>query len=49
MIKNKTGYYSTFAIGRISCFADTLVQNGSSVLHMEFNAKTPCLDKAANR
>ena len=32
---------STFAIGGVSCFADTFVQGGSSVLRTKFSAKTP--------
>lgn len=30
-----------FAIAGVPCFADTLVQGGSSVLRMKFSAKTP--------
>ncbi len=30
-----------FTIAGVPCFADTLVQGGSSVLRMKFSAKTP--------
>jgi hypothetical protein len=30
-----------FAIAGVPCFADSLVQGGSSVLRMKFSAKTP--------
>ena len=30
-----------FAIAGVPCFADTFVQDGSSVLRMKFSAKTP--------
>ena len=30
-----------FAIAGVPCFADTLVQGGSSVLRTKFSAKTP--------
>jgi hypothetical protein len=32
---------SGFGIAGVPCFADTLVQGGSSVLRMKFSAKTP--------
>jgi hypothetical protein len=30
-----------FVIAGVTCFADTFVQGGSSVLRMKFSAKTP--------
>ncbi len=38
-----------FAIAGVSCFADTFVQGGSSVLRMKFSAKTPRHRKPPNR
>jgi len=32
---------STFAIGGVSCSAESLVQGGSLLLRMKFSAKTP--------
>jgi len=40
---------STFAIGGVSCFADTFVQAESSVLRIKFCGKSPGLLLAANR
>jgi hypothetical protein len=38
-----------FAIAGVSCFADTFVQDGSSVLRMKFSAKTLRHRKPPNR
>ncbi len=38
-----------FAIARVPCFADTLVQGGSSVLRMKFSTNTPRHRKPPNR
>ena len=38
-----------FAIAGVPCFADSLVQGGSSVLRMKFSAKTPCHRKPPKR
>ena len=38
-----------FAIAGVPCFADSLVQGGSSVLRMEFSAKTPRHRQYVNR
>ncbi|MBK8482968.1 MAG: hypothetical protein IPO86_00515 [Saprospiraceae bacterium] len=39
--ERKATHNSTFAIGGVSCSADTFVQGGGSVLRMKFSAKTP--------
>lgn len=39
--ESKTADNKGFAIAGVTCFADTFVQGGSSVLRMEFSAKTP--------
>lgn len=49
-----TGYNSTFAIGGVSCSADSYVQAESSVLQMipiaiGISRKNPALRVAANR
>jgi len=38
-----------FAIAGVPCFADSLVQGGSSVLRMKSSAKTPRHRKPPNR
>ena len=38
-----------FAIVGVSCFADTFVQGGSSVLRMKFSAKNPHHRQAPKR
>jgi hypothetical protein len=38
-----------FAIAGVPCFADTVVQGGSSVLRIKFSAKTPCHRKPPKR
>ncbi|TAF73677.1 MAG: hypothetical protein EAZ53_11600 [Bacteroidetes bacterium] len=38
-----------FAIAGVPCFADTLVQGGSSVLRIKFSANKPRHRQAANR
>lgn len=45
---NKPAANSTFAIGGVSCFADTFVHGGSSVLRMEFSAKIPAIANPRN-
>jgi len=40
---------STFAIGRVTCFYDTFVVNGSVVLRMNICAEKPAHRKSANR
>lgn len=37
-----------FAIAGVPCFADTFVQGGSSVLRIQFSAKTPHHRKPGN-
>lgn len=39
--ERKTAGNKGFAIAGVPCFADTLVQGGSSVLRMKFSAKIP--------
>ena len=38
---SKTAGNKGFAIAGVSCFADTFLQDGNSVLRMKFSAKTP--------
>ncbi len=40
---------STFAIGGVSCSADTFVVNQSFVLRIKFSGKNPAHRKARNR
>ena len=40
---------STFAIGRVSCSADSLVVAESFVLRIKFSGKNPAHRKSANR
>jgi hypothetical protein len=47
--ERKTGYNSTFAIGGVSCSADSLVVAESSVLRIKFSGKNPVHRKSANR
>ena len=47
--QNKTAGNKVFAIARVSCFAETFVEGGSSVLRMKFSAKTPRHRKAPKR
>ena len=42
-------YNSTFAIGGVSCSADTFVQGGSSVLRINISGGKPAHRKSANR
>ena len=44
-----TAYNSTFAIGGVSCSADSLVQAGSSVLRINICAEMPAHRKSAKR
>lgn len=47
--ERKTTANKGFAIAGISCFADTFVQSGSSVLRMKFNANKPLHRKPPKR
>ncbi len=40
-MKRRTTANMGFAIAGVTCFADTLVQGGGSVLRTKFSAKTP--------
>ena len=44
-----TGYNSTFAIGGVSCSADSLVVAESLVLRIKFSGKNPAHRKSAKR
>jgi len=44
-----TAYNSTFAIGGVSCSADSLVVAESFVLRINFSGKNPAHRKSANR
>lgn len=49
-MKNKTtAANSTFAIGGVSCSADSLVVAESLVLRIKFSGKNPAHRKSANR
>jgi len=45
----KPAHNSTFAIGGVSCSADSLAVAESFVLRIKFSAKNPRLRKAAKR
>jgi hypothetical protein len=47
--ERKTTYNSTFAIGGVSCSADSLVVAESSVLRINFCGKRPAHRKSAKR
>ena len=47
--KDMAAANSTFAIGGVSCFADSLVVAESSVLRTNFFAEKPAHRKSANR
>jgi len=47
MTKSKTGCNSTFAIGGVSCSADSFVVAESSVLQMNICAEKPAHRKSA--
>jgi len=47
--ERKTAYNSTFAIGGVSCSADSLVVIESFVLRMNICAENPAHRKSANR
>ena len=47
--REKTAYNSTFAIGGVSCSADSLVVNESFVLRINISGKSPALRVAAKR
>jgi hypothetical protein len=49
MLESKTGYNSTFAIGGVSCSADTFVVAESFVLRIKFSGKNPAHRKSAKR
>lgn len=49
MVEIKTGANSTFAIGGVSCFADTFVVAESSVLRINIYGKNPAHRKSAKR
>ncbi|MBK6544381.1 MAG: hypothetical protein IPG12_03775 [Saprospiraceae bacterium] len=46
---DSTGGNSTFAIGGVSCSADSLVVAESSVLRIKFSGKKPAHRKSAKR
>jgi hypothetical protein len=48
-MKEKTTANSTFAIGGVSCCADSLVVAGSSVLRINICGKKPAHRKSAKR
>ena len=47
--ENKTAGNSTFAIGGVSCSADSLVVAESFVLRIKFSGKNPAHRKSAKR
>ena len=47
--KKSTGYNSTFAIGGVSCCADSFVVAESFVLRMNISSNNPAHRKSANR
>ena len=47
--KIKAAANSTFAIGGVSCSADSFVVKGNSVLRINFCAEKPAHRKSANR
>ena len=47
--ERKTAYNSTFAIGGVSCSADTFMQAESFVLRMNICAEKPAHRKSAKR
>jgi hypothetical protein len=49
MTKRTTGYNSRFAIGGVSCSADSFVVTGSSVLRINICAENPAHRKSAKR
>jgi hypothetical protein len=48
-MSEKTAYNSTFAIGGVSCSADSLVVAESFVLRIKFSGKNPAHRKSAKR
>ena len=48
-VKRKTAYNSTFAIGGVSCSADSFEVAESFVLLIKFSGKNPAHRKSANR
>ncbi len=49
MTKRRTGANSTFAIGGVSCSADSFVVAESSVLRINISGKNPAHRKSAKR
>jgi hypothetical protein len=49
LLKRKTTANSTFAIGGVSCSADSLVVAESFVLRIKFSGKNPAHRKSAKR
>lgn len=49
MQDRRAAYNKGFAIAGVPCFADTLVQGGSSVLRMNICGKNPAHRKSAKR
>ena len=49
MMNKKTAYNSTFAIGEVSCSADSFVVTESLVLRINIYAEKPAHRKSANR
>lgn len=47
--RNNTGYNSTFAIGGVSCSADSFVVAESFVLRINISGKNPAHRKSAKR
>ncbi len=47
--KKRAAYNSTFAIGGVSCSADSLVVAESFVLRIKFSGKNPAHRKSAKR
>lgn len=48
-MRRKAAYNSTFAIGRVSCSADSLVVAQSFVLHINSSGKNPAHRKSTKR
>jgi hypothetical protein len=49
MTERRAAANSTFAIGGVSCYADSLVVAESFVLRIKFTSKNPAHRKAAKR
>jgi hypothetical protein len=48
-LKEKPGHNSTFAIGGVSCSADSFVVSGTLVFQIKFCGKKPAHRKSAKR